>query len=148
MPAKHKLSMTARALDMSQISPLRQSLSTFRRGRSPELHSAAGRTVPGRKGLGWILIVPARDATRAEKCHSGALIFRQRLRLVSILEASLEFAARRGLLEADTAGGNLRLEVVLAFNWAGGEAAQHSNLADVGERVRDRSLEQAFGGTT
>jgi hypothetical protein len=58
---------------------------------------------------------------------------------------SLEFAAGSGLVEADAAGGDVRLEIVFAFDGAAGEAAEHGDLADVVERVGDGALEKAFG---
>src|SRR5208282_3614876 len=49
------------------------------------------------------------------------------------LQASVELAAGRGLVEADAAGGDFGFEIVLALELAAREAAEHGELADVGE---------------
>ena len=54
----------------------------------------------------------------------------------------VEFPARRGLLDADTAGDDLRPRVVLAFHLGAGQTAKHRELTDVGQRIGDRALEQ------
>jgi len=61
-------------------------------------------------------------------------------------EESSKFAAGSGLLDAHAAQSNFGFEVVLAFDGAAGETAEHSYLANVREGIRDGPLEQAFGG--
>src|SRR5215831_6764221 len=62
-------------------------------------------------------------------------------------EMSLEFAARGGLLESHAAGGDVGAVIVFSQDGGTGEAAQHCHLADVSQCVRNRSLEQSFGGS-
>jgi hypothetical protein len=49
----------------------------------------------------------------------------------SVTRDSLEFAARRGLVQADAAGGDAGLEVVFALDGGTREPTEHSDLADV-----------------
>ena len=50
------------------------------------------------------------------------------------------------MLEPDAANGDFRFVIVFALDGSAGEAPEHGNLADVGERVSDRALEKAFRG--
>src|SRR3954470_8112583 len=59
---------------------------------------------------------------------------------------SIEFAARRGLLRPDAAGDDVGFRVVLTFYFCPAEPPQDRELADVGQRVGDRTLEQFLGG--
>ena len=52
----------------------------------------------------------------------------------------LEVPFWRGLVGADAADFDLRLEVILAFDGHTGHPAQDGDLADVGEGIGDRAL--------
>lgn len=59
----------------------------------------------------------------------------------------IEFAAGGGLLRAHASGGDGGFVIVFTFDRASREAAEHSELADVRERVGDGTLQEAFDGS-
>ena len=50
------------------------------------------------------------------------------------------------MLEADAAGGDFGLEIILALHRGAGQAPEHGDLADVSERVGDGGLQKSFCG--
>ena len=54
--------------------------------------------------------------------------------------SSVEFPNRRGLVERHVAHGNLGDVIILTTQRIAGDAPQHRDLADVGQRVRDGAL--------
>lgn len=58
----------------------------------------------------------------------------------------VEFTTRCGLLGADASGGNLRFEIVFAFDGLAGETAEKRELTDMGESIGDRALEELCRG--
>ncbi len=51
------------------------------------------------------------------------------------------------MVGADAAGGDVGFEIVLAKDGRASETPEHGDLADMIQRVGDRTLEEAFGGT-
>src|SRR5580765_2498193 len=58
---------------------------------------------------------------------------------------SLELAARRRLFAADPAGGDIGLVIVLCPDRCRGETPEHRKLADMRQRVGNRTLKEPFG---
>ena len=58
---------------------------------------------------------------------------------------SIEFSYRSLLFRAHAPGGDMGEKIVFAAHRAAGQAAEHSNLADVRERVGDGPLKQFLG---
>ena len=59
--------------------------------------------------------------------------------------ALVEFSAGCSLHKAHAPGDDFRLEIVFAFDGTTRKAAEHGDLADVRQRVRDRALKEAVG---
>ena len=53
---------------------------------------------------------------------------------------SIEFADGRSLLQPDVAGSALGAEIIFPANRSARQAAQHGDLSDVRECIRDRPL--------
>src|SRR5689334_15838992 len=58
---------------------------------------------------------------------------------------SIELRPRAGLIWSDPARGDLRPEIVLSPYRRPREATERGELADVGERIGDRTLEELLG---
>src|SRR5213592_2104707 len=57
----------------------------------------------------------------------------------------VELAARRRLLAADAARHDLRARIVLTSDLGAGQPAQHGELTDMRQGVRDGALKEALG---
>src|SRR5271167_1111041 len=58
------------------------------------------------------------------------------------LKVFLEFAFGSGLDFPDAPGGDVRLVVILSLDGRTSQSAKHGNLPDVGQGIRDRTLEE------
>src|SRR6266705_3755426 len=65
----------------------------------------------------------------------------------TVVDTLLEFAAGNGLVETHAARGDVGFEIIFAEDGRTGQAAQHGDLADVIERVRDGALKETFSRT-
>src|SRR6516225_8927912 len=65
----------------------------------------------------------------------------------TVLHTLLEFAAGNGLVETYAARGDVGFEIIFAENGRTGQAAQHGDLPDMIERVRDGALKKTFSRT-
>ncbi len=69
-------------------------------------------------------------------------------RIPLLFQRLFELELRLGLFRAHPAGGDFRPMVILTKYRAAGQAAQHSNLANVRKRISNSSLKQPFRGTS
>jgi hypothetical protein len=58
---------------------------------------------------------------------------------------SIEFADGRSVLQPDAAGSDIGAEIIFAANRCTRQAAQHGDLSDVRECIRNRPLKKLFG---